>query len=86
MLVGVVFAVGLGVLTLMVRGVTRAHDRLVRGTCPGCDHLVRPEASGCPSCGTSLTPTRMLDQPGILRRGWGAAIAQLRHRRQVLAG
>jgi len=85
LLVGAVFALGLGALTLMVRGASRAHDRLVRVACPSCDHQVRPEASGCPSCGASLTPTRLLDQPGLLRRGWGAALAELRQRRQALA-
>jgi len=83
--VGALLALALAALTFTVRGVARAHDRMVRVDCPHCDHKVRPEASACPSCHGVLTPIRTLDQPGALRRGWGAALAELRSRKQAWA-
>lgn len=85
MLVGLLFALAFGLLTFAVRGITRAHDRMARTDCPHCDHRVRPEASVCPSCGGVLQPTRLLDQPGVLRRGWRAALSELRTRKQAWA-
>ena len=85
MMVGLLFAFAFAVLTFTVRGVAHAHDRMSRVSCAHCDTKVRPEASICPTCHGQLEPTKLLDQPGMLRRGWGAAIAQLRSKKQAWA-
>jgi hypothetical protein len=65
-----------------VRGTQDFLDRQSRVPCPHCNHAVRVEASVCPECGGSLVPTTLLDQPGALSRGVGAALGYLRARRQ----
>lgn len=77
------FSVVLGGVAWSVRRVRLALDQQDRTPCPQCGHAVRPEASLCPSCRASVPPTRLLDQPGSLARGWGAAMQALRDRRRL---
>jgi len=66
-----------------VRGTLAALDRRSRVPCTHCHHAIRPEASVCPECGGEVTPTRLLDQPGPMTRGWRSALGYVRARRQL---
>ena len=77
------FSIVLGTVAWTVRETRRALDQRSRVPCGHCAHRVRPEASLCPSCGETLQPVWMLDQPGRLSRGWTAAFKSLRERAQA---
>ena len=70
-----VFALGLLVLSAMVRAGAVALDRQWREPCEGCGYAVRKEASLCPECGREREPTA---QP---KSGFGALREALRARK-----
>ena len=82
----VLFSLVLGAVAWTVRGTRQFLDQRVRVPCSHCGHAVRPEASVCSSCGGALEPVKLLDQPGMLSRGWDAAFDYVRDRRQPLVG
>ncbi|HCH64615.1 MAG TPA: hypothetical protein DFR83_17545 [Deltaproteobacteria bacterium] len=77
------FSMVLGGVAWTVRETRRVLDQRARVSCGHCGHRVRPEASLCPSCGEAIEPTWILDQPGVLARGWTAAFDALRVRGQA---
>ena len=61
-----------------IRAMDEVRDRRRRTACPACGARVRMEATRCTACRGALSPTRLLGQPGKIRRGWRRGIGEVR--------